>query len=182
MEPSKIVKIHDLYFEPLILAADIRERVGAIGAILNRDYLDRNPLFISILNGSFIFTADLVRSFDGQCEVRFVKLSSYAGTQSVGSVTTVMGIDVPIADRDIILVEDIVDSGRTFVYFIEQLRKAGPASIRTVSLLVKPDAHMVDVHVDLWGFQIENRFVVGYGLDYDEAGRNLPDIYVKIDD
>ena len=176
-QPAQI-QLHDLSFKPLINQEAIQARVAELGAELTRLYEGRVPIFISILSGSFVFTSDLLRAFDGTCEIRFVKLSSYTGTQSTGEVKTVMGVDIPLKGRDVVVVEDIIDSGRTFHYFLQQLAAAEPASIRTVTFLVKPSALKYEVQMDLKGFEIENEFVVGYGLDYDELGRNLPALYV----
>lgn len=175
------MQIHDLHFKPLITAEEIQARVTAIGSALTAQYQGKNPLFISILSGAFVFASDLIRSFDDHCEVGFVKLSSYKGTRSSGDVQTVMGLEKDLKDRHIILVEDIVDTGRTLHFFVGHLREQEPASICIVSLLCKPDALQFPVTIDYTGFEIPDEFVVGYGLDYDGLGRNLPDILVKED-
>ena len=155
----------------------VQERVRELGAEITAQYKDKRPLFISILSGAFVFASDLMRAFDGDCEVGFVKLSSYAGTRSSGSVQTVMGLEKDLHGRHLIVVEDIVDTGRTLHFFIDHLRQQNPASICTITFLRKPDAAEFPVAVDYVGFDIENRFVVGYGLDYEGLGRNLPGIY-----
>jgi hypoxanthine phosphoribosyltransferase len=174
---SKHVKLHDLKFEPFIKHEQILARVQELGAELSARYTGGCPLFVSILNGSFVFTADLMRAYSGQAEVSFVRLSSYEGTTTKGEVHQVMGLDKQITGRDVILVEDIVDTGSTLLYFLEELAKHNPASVVVVTLLIKPDALRFDIPVDYTGFSISDRFVVGYGLDYDGLGRNLPDIY-----
>jgi hypoxanthine phosphoribosyltransferase len=176
----RMIQLHDLQFVPLYSEAQVQDRVRVLGAQLMQRYADKRPLFISILSGAFVFASDLMRAFPGDCEVSFVKLSSYAGTQSTGTVQTVMGLEkAELEGRHLIVVEDIVDSGRTLHFFHEHLRQHAPASICTVAFLSKPDALAFPVVVDMVGFDIEDRFVVGYGLDYDGLGRNLPGIYVK---
>lgn len=175
--PSDHVQLHDLLFVSLINEAAVRERVQALGAELTQAYRGKNPLFISILSGAFVFAADLMRAFEDTCEVGFVKLASYTGTRSSGDVQTVMGLEKDLRGRHVIVVEDIVDSGRTLHFFLEHLKAQGPASVCTVAFLRKPDAQEFPVQVDYVGFDIQNRFVVGYGLDYDGLGRNLPGVY-----
>lgn len=177
IDPSDHIQLHDLLFTALFSEKKVQERVQELGFVITQEYHDKQPLFISILSGAFVFAADLMRAFDGNCEVGFVKLASYSGTQSSGSVQTVMGLENDLRDRHIIVVEDIVDSGRTLHFFLEHLRAQNPASICTVAFLRKPEAVEFPVQVDHVGFEIENRFVVGYGLDYDGLGRNLPGIY-----
>ena len=176
MSPS--IHIRDLTFVPFLSETAVKERVDALGAALTEQYADKNPLFISILSGAFVFAADLIRAFDGHCEVGFVKLSSYKGTRSTGDVQTVMGLEKDLSNRHLIIVEDIVDTGRTLHFFHNYLREKQPASICTVALLRKPDAAEFAVPVEYVGFDIENRFVLGYGLDYDGLGRNLPGVFV----
>ncbi len=175
--PSDHVQLHDLLFVTHIPESKVKERVQEIGALLTQQYQDKNPLFISILSGAFVFAADLMRAFQGNCEVGFVKLSSYSGTRSSGEVQTVMGLEKDLRDRHIIVVEDIVDTGRTLHFFQDYLRAQSPASVCTVTFLRKPDAAQFSVDVDYVCFDIEDRFVVGYGLDYEGLGRNLPGIY-----
>jgi hypoxanthine phosphoribosyltransferase len=173
------MQIHDLEFKPFLSALQIQDRVQAIGAALTAQYEKDNPLFISILSGAFVFASDLIRAFDAPCEIGFVKLSSYKGTRSSGDVQTVMGLEKNLEGRHLIVVEDIVDTGRTLHFFLEHLRSQKPASVCTVALLCKPDALQFEVPIDYIGFEIPDEFVVGYGLDYDGLGRNLPDLLVK---
>ncbi len=180
MDTEKTIKIRDLKFKPMITALEIHNRTVELGAILNQHYGDKIPLFVSILSGAFVFASDLIRQFDGDCEIGFVKLASYSGTRSTGDIKTVMGLEKDLKNRHIIVVEDIIDTGKTLHFFLEHLYQQSPASVCTVSLLRKPDALQVEVQADHIGFDIENRFVVGYGLDYDGLGRNLPDIYQVI--
>lgn len=171
------ISIKDLTFEPLISETEVQTRVKEIGALLTEQYQGKTPLFISILSGAFVFASDLIRAFDGDCEIGFVKISSYSGTKSTGVVQTVMGLEKDLTDRHLIVVEDIIDTGRTLHFFLDHLREQKPASIATVAFLRKPEAVEFPIPVEWVGYDIENRFVVGYGLDYDGLGRNLPAIY-----
>ncbi len=174
-----MVQLHDLHFKPLISEAQVQARVRELGAALTERYAAQNPLFISILSGAFIFASDLMRAFDGACEVSFVKLASYSGTRSTGDVQTVMGLDgAQLHGRHLIVVEDILDTGRTLHFFLDYLRQHAPASICTVTFLRKPDAAQFTVPIDHVGFDIADKFVVGYGLDYEGLGRNLPGVFV----
>jgi hypoxanthine phosphoribosyltransferase len=175
-----MLQIHDLQFRPLISAEEIDARVQTIGAALTTQFSEHKPLFISILSGAFVFASDLFRAFDAPCEIGFVKLASYSGTRSSGDVQTVMGLEKDLKGRHIIVVEDIVDTGRTLHFFLNHLQEKEPASICTVSLLCKPDAMLFPISIDYTGFEIPDEFVVGYGLDYDGLGRNLRDIHVKV--
>lgn len=172
------MQIHDLSFQPLLSAHQIQLRVSAIASNLSIAYENKCPLFISVLNGAFVFASDLLREFKGPCEIAFVKLESYTGTTSSGKIQTVLGLTQPIEGRDVIIVEDIVDSGRTLHLFINSLKLQKPNSICTVALLFKPEAIQFPVYLDHVGFELPNDFVVGYGLDYNGLGRNLPDLYV----
>ena len=175
--PKDHIQLHDLLFVTLYTEKQVQQRVQELGAALTKQYKNKKPLFVSILSGAFVFAADLMRAFDGNCTVGFVKLASYSGTQSTGQVQTVMGLENDLKGRHIIVVEDIVDSGRTLHYFLEHLREQKPASICTVALLRKPDAIKFPIEVEYAGFDIDDRFVVGYGLDYEGLGRNLPGVY-----
>lgn len=175
---SENIQIRDLSFLPYLSEMEVQARVSELGAALTKEYADKNPLFISILSGAFVFAADLIRAFDGNCEVGFVKLASYSGTRSTGDVQTVMGLEKDLRGRHVIVVEDIIDTGRTLHFFLDHLRNQEPASICTVAFLRKPDAALFPVLVDHAGFDIADQFVIGYGLDYDGWGRNLPGIFV----
>lgn len=179
---SNLIQLHDLKFRPMISAAKIKRRVREIGSALSEDFAGKNPIFIPILNGAFMFAADLVRAFRGDCELAFVQLKSYSGTGSTGEVRMILDIErAKIEGRHLILVEDILDSGRTLHHFLQHLAIQKPASISTVVLLRKPAAVEFPIEVRQLGFDIENKFVVGYGLDYDDLGRNLPSIFVLSD-
>lgn len=174
---KKFITAHDLTFETYLDSQRIAQRVAELGKQIKKDYDGKRPLIISVLNGAFVFTADLVRAIDLECEVVFVRFSSYQGTSSSGEIKTVYGVDIPLEGRHVIVVEDIVDSGRTLNHFLKDLSAKKPASVRLAALLLKPDALKFPLRVDYLGFEIPDKFVIGYGLDYDELGRNLPDIY-----
>lgn len=172
------ILIHDKVFTPFIKAEKIRHRVSQLAARISAEYADKKPLMLGILNGSFIFAADLFRDLTIEAEISFIKLASYKGTSSSGHVITAIGMEENIAGRHIIIVEDIVDTGRTLSSFLPEIRLRQPASVRIAAFLTKPQALQFDLKTDYTGFEIENKFVVGYGLDYDGLGRNLPDLYI----
>ena len=176
-----VVKIIDKTFKTSIPEAEIRKRVKAVADRINRDMADKNPILIAVLNGSFIFAADLMRMLTIPCEISFVKLASYEGTTSSGKITEVLGINEDLSGRTVIIVEDIVDTGLTMKRMIETLGTRNPASIHVCTLLVKPDKLTVDLNIEYAAMEIPNDFIVGYGLDYDQQGRNLPDIYTVVD-
>ena len=174
----KEVKLKDKEFRVSIPAEKIQEVIAEMAAKINNDYTDKNvPLFISILNGSFMFTADLLKHISFNCEITFLKLSSYQGTSTTGTVKQLIGVNEKIADRDIVVLEDIVDTGITLEQIIEQLKIYNPSSVKVASLLFKPAAYQKSINIDYVGMEIPNDFIIGYGLDYDGLGRNLADIY-----
>lgn len=172
------VTIHDKTFVPFISAEKIQERVKEMGAEINKDYLDKRPLLIAVLNGSAIFMADLLRHIHTACEIAFIRVSSYQGTESSGAVKNIMGLTDDLNGRHVILVEDIIDTGDTAKYLIDEINSKNPASLRFATILFKPAALRQDIKPEYVGFEIDPSFVVGYGLDYDGLGRNLADIYV----
>ncbi len=171
------VQIHDKTFSPFISEEAIREKVDELSVSLNHDYRDKNPIFIAILNGAFIFAADLFKSLRINAEISFIKLASYKGMKSSGQVITAIGLDVEIFGRHVVILEDIVDTGKTLHEFLPQLWHQQPASIKIVALLHKPAAQAYPIKVDYTGFEIPDKFVVGYGLDYNGLGRNTAAIY-----
>jgi hypoxanthine phosphoribosyltransferase len=179
---ADVVVLHDLHFAPLITEQLVQGKVNELGQLLQTTQGDNQPLFISILSGAFIFTADLVRAFGKPCEIAFVKLASYDGTRSTGEIQTLLKLDKSLAGRHVVVVEDIVDTGRTLHYFLDQVAMQNPASLTTVAFLRKPEALEYPVKIDLVGFDINDQFVVGYGLDYNGLGRNLKGLYVQIAD
>lgn len=175
------VRIHDKIFIPFISKEVIKERVAAIAKEINNAYADKNPLLIGILNGSFIFAADLFRELTIAAEISFIKLASYKGTSTTGHVVTAIGLEENLDNRHILIVEDIIDTGKTLNSFLPEIHHRQPASVAIVAFLTKPGALQYDVKPGYTAFEIENKFVVGYGLDYDGHGRNLPDLYILKD-
>jgi hypoxanthine phosphoribosyltransferase len=171
------IQVLDKTFEPYLKEAAIQEKITELAGQLNKDYAGKRPLFLSILNGSFLFTADLFKQITIEAEVSFIKLASYKGTSSTGNVITAIGLDMNVKDRHIIILEDIIDTGKTLHHYLPQLDSMQPASVKIAVLLNKKEALQYPVQVDYSCFDIPNKFVVGYGLDYDGLGRNSKDIY-----
>lgn len=171
------IKIHDKYFVPWLAEETIQQRVKDIAAQIDEDYQGKKPLFIGVLNGAFMFAADLFKHITIDAEISFIKLASYKGTKSTGQVITAIGLEVEIHDRHIIIVEDIIDTGKTLNEFLPQIRNQQPASLKIAVLLHKPEATVYPINIDYCCFSIPNKFVVGYGLDYDGLGRNISSIY-----
>lgn len=176
-----VVKILDKTFKTSIPEVEIKKHVKEVADRINHDMAGKNPLLIAVLNGSFIFAADLMRMITIPCEISFVKLASYEGTTSSGKITEVLGINEDLNGRTVIIVEDIVDTGLTMKRMIETLGTRNPKSIHICTLLLKPDKLTVDLDIEYAAMQIPNDFIVGYGLDYDQQGRNLPDIYTVVE-
>lgn len=175
------LNIGDLTFQPYISASEIREKVEEMGQQIRERHAHSNPLFLVILNGAFIFAADLVRACQVPCEITFTRLSSYEGLSSTGQVETLIELNEDIKGRPIIIVEDIIDTGKTLSHFLPILQKSAPSSIEIAAFLVKREAMEYPLKIDYWGYEIPNDFVIGYGLDFDEKGRELPAIYQKVD-
>ncbi len=175
------IRILDKEFDKNIPYERIEAAVRDMSARIYDDYQGRQPLFLCVLNGAFMFAADLFKHYPDPCEISFIKLSSYRDTQSTGEVKTLIGLDKDIGGREVIILEDIVDTGITVAHLVEDLTRYQPASIRLATLLLKPDAVQTDVKPDYVGLEIPNDFIVGYGLDYNGFGRNYKDIY-KITD
>ncbi len=173
-----IVKLHDKSFRPFISSKEIDKAIKNVAIKIQKDYENKKPLFLGILNGSFLFTADLVREFDGDCEVSFLRMASYEGTATTGTVNTIMGLKESLKDRHVIIIEDIVDTGNTVEKLFEELEKEKPASLKIATLLYKPKAYTKQIPIDYVAKEVGNEFLVGYGLDYDGLGRNLKDIYI----
>lgn len=176
-------QIADLDFEILITAQQIEERVKTIGKQISEDFKDTVPVLVGVLNGSFLFIADLIKQVSIPCEINFTKLASYyGGTISTLKIREDIDLTVDIKGRDVLIIEDIVDTGNTAHYLIDKLKEREPASLKLCSLLLKPSALQKQIdELKYVGFEIENEFVVGYGLDYKEMGRNLVDIYKKVE-
>lgn len=174
------ITVHDKTFGPYLSEEDIQQEVKKIAAAINEDYAGLRPICIPILNGSFMFAADLFKNLTIDAEICFIKLASYKGTSSSGQLITAIGLDIDLIGRDIIIIEDIVDTGKTLNEFLPKLLHHQPASLKIAALLHKPDAVIYPIRIDYLGFSIPNKFVVGYGLDYDGLGRNLKEIYQLI--
>jgi hypoxanthine phosphoribosyltransferase len=176
------IKVHDKTFTPYITVQQIDEQINKLAADINRDYAGKNPLFIAILNGSFMFASDLFKALTIEAEICFIKLASYKGTKSTGNVITSIGLDEPLTNRHVIIIEDIVDTGKTLNEFLPQLFNQQPASLKIAALLHKPEALQHPVKIDYLGFNVPNKYLLGYGLDYDGLGRNLKEIYRLVED
>lgn len=170
-------KVLDKVFVPFLSGGQIQEQVQRIAHEIEADLADKNPLFICILNGSFMFASDLFKVLSIPAEICFIKLASYKGTKSTGHVITAIGLDIPLKDRHVIVLEDIVDTGKTLTAFLPEIKNQHPASLSICALLHKPEALEYPMELKYLGFNIPNKFVVGYGLDYDGFGRNLAEIY-----
>jgi len=179
MQMEKI-KVHDKIFVPYLSEQEIQQQIKKMADAINADYAGLRPMFIAILNGSFMFAADLFKQITIDAEICFIKLASYKGASSSGQVITAIGLDVDLIGKDLIILEDIVDTGKTLNAFLPKLMHQQPLSLKIAALLHKPDAMKFPIRIDYLGFSIPNKFVVGYGLDYDGLGRNLKEIYQVI--
>jgi hypoxanthine phosphoribosyltransferase len=175
------IKVHDKNFETYLSEEVIQQKIKELAAAIDKDYQNKRPLFIAILNGSFIFAADLFKQLTINAEICFIKLASYKGTRSTGHVITAIGLDHDLYNRDVLIIEDIVDTGKTLNTFLPQLEHQHPASLKIVALLHKSEATKYSIPIHYTGFVIPDKFVVGYGLDYDGLGRNLKEIYQLAD-
>lgn len=175
------VQVKDKFFSVSIPEAEILNRVKEVAEQISEDLKGQKPIFLSVLNGSFVFAADLLRNISTPCEITFVRMSSYSGTKSTGHVKELIGLSEDIEGRTVVVVEDIIDSGLTMKELLAALQKKHPAEIRIASLLVKPDNLKVQLDIPYCCFKIPNDFIVGYGLDYDGEGRNLRDIYTVVE-
>lgn len=175
------IKVRDREFTVSIPEALIMQRVAEIAARISADLKDENPLFLAVLNGSFVFAADLMRGITTPCEITFVRMASYAGTESTGNVKQLIGLKEAIEGRTVVIVEDIIDSGLTMQELLKTLQAQKPKEIRIAALLVKPGNLKVELDIPYCCFEIPNDFIVGYGLDYDGEGRNLRSIYTVVE-
>ncbi len=171
------MQIHDRQFDIYISSDKIKQRIDAIAAAVNEDYAGKNPLFLSVLNGAFIFAADIYREITIPSEMAFIKLKSYKNMETTGKVRELLGLEHNIFDRNIIIIDDIVDTGKTLDHIMEDFKALGAKSIEIMTLLYKPGANDHSLPLKYVGFDISNDFVVGYGMDYNGYGRNLKDIY-----
>lgn len=176
------IEVHGLTFRLYISREQIAGKIAEMGRQVSRDYKGKSPIFLAVLNGAFMFAADLIRACEIDCAITFIRLSSYEGLNSSGQLKTVIGLrEEDVRGRDVIIIEDIVDTGHTMFNFLPQLEALGPASVAVASLLVKTEALECDIDIRYTGFEIPTKFVIGYGLDYDGLGRNIPDIYQLAD-
>jgi adenylate kinase len=176
-----VIRLHDLYFKPFLTVPQIAVAIDHLAAQINRDLMDETPVFLGILNGSYMVLADLTRKFEGNCEIAFIRAKSYVGTQSTGDVTLDLQLDIDLEGRTVVIVEDIVDSGLTVVTLSRKLQHHKPKTLKIATLFLKPDVYKQALPIDYVGQEIENKFVVGYGMDYNNLGRNLPALYVQTD-
>lgn len=174
---KKSVTIHGLKFMLLVSSGKIQDAVSRIAKKIDRDFKDRNPLFIAVLNGSFLFAADLLRKIKIECGISFIKVSSYSGTRSSGKVNTLIGVNENLLKRPVIILEDIVDSGNTLEAVLAEIKKHNPDEISVATLFFKPEVYQKKNALNYIGIKVPDKFLVGYGLDYDGSGRNLSDIY-----
>ncbi|MEP7164923.1 MAG: hypoxanthine phosphoribosyltransferase [Ferruginibacter sp.] len=175
-----VIEVYGKQFQPYLTAEEIDKQIKRLGVAINKDYSGKRPLFIAILNGSFMFASDLFKELTIDAEICFIKLASYKGTTSTGHVITSIGLDESLKDRHVVVLEDIVDTGKTLSEFLPQLENHQPASLKIAALLHKPDALVHPLTIDYLGFSVPNKFLLGYGLDFDGLGRNLKEIYQLI--
>ena len=176
-----MIQLHDLRFKPFLSAQEIQTAVEKMAAQIQADHQAITPLFLGILNGSFMVTADLLKAYTAACEVSFVKLASYEGTSTTHEVKQLLGLNQDLKGRHVVVVEDIVDTGNTVVEIVNLLKDSGAASVKIATLFLKPEAYQKSIAIDYVALEIPNKFIVGYGLDYDGLGRNLPEVYQLAD-
>ncbi len=177
----EVLQVHDKKFKPFLSALQIDEQIKRLATEIDKDYKNKRPLFIAILNGSFMFASDLFKEITIEAEICFIKLASYKGTKSSGQVITAIGLDIDLHGRDVIVIEDIVDTGKTLSHFLPQLQHHQPSSLKIAALLHKPQATVYPIVINYLGFTVPNIFLLGYGLDYDGLGRNIKEIYQLTD-
>lgn len=179
---ERVIRLHDKTFEVMIPAERIDGAVSAVAEQINRDYADKpNPLFVGVLNGSFMFMSDLMKKIEFDCELSFVKIASYSGVQSSGDVKELIGLHNDIEGRHVVIVEDIVDTGNSIEHMVRMLERYKPASVEVCTLFFKPASYSKTLPIRYRALEIGNEFIVGYGLDYNQLGRNLKDVYVVKD-
>jgi hypoxanthine phosphoribosyltransferase len=177
---STQISLHNKYFRPYLPAARLAEAVDTLATRLSADYAGRQPLFVVVLTGAFMFASDLMKRMTEPCEIVFIRVASYDGTASSGKVEEILGLREDVQGRHLIIVEDIVDTGTTMHHLLPKLRAQGPASVEIATLFFKPESLRHPLELNYVALEIPNDFVVGYGLDYDGLGRNLPDVYVAV--
>lgn len=173
----ELIKINDKTFEPYVSAEELNQIAERMASEVYQDLQESRPIFIAVLNGSFMFAADFLRHYKGECEISFVKMASYQGTQSTGKIHQLIGLSTPVEGRDVVILEDIIDTGNTLEEIYRLFENQKVKSFRIATLFFKPDAYKKNLKIDYVGKPIPNRFIVGYGLDFDEIARNLPQVY-----
>ena len=173
----ELIKINDKTFEPYVSAEELNQIAERMASEVYQDLQESRPIFIAVLNGSFMFAADFLRHYKGECEISFVKMASYQGTQSTGKIHQLIGLSTPVEGRDVVILEDIIDTGNTLEEIYRLFENQKVKSFRIATRFFKPDAYKKDLKIDYVGKPIPNRFIVGYGLDFDEIARNLPQVY-----
>ena len=176
------IQVNDRNFRPYLTVSQIDTEIKRLAKSINEDYAGKRPLFICILNGAFMFASDLFKLITIDAEISFIKLASYKGTRSTGHVITSIGLDEPLKDRHVVILEDIVDTGKTLKEFLPQLYDQRPSSLKIAALLHKPDALQHPITIDYLGFNVPNKFLLGFGLDFDGLGRNLKEIYQLVEE
>lgn len=172
-----VIQLHDKQFVPFISAAEIDEAVARMAAKISEDMKDETPVFVGVLNGAFMVVSDLMKHYRKPCEISFVKLSSYEGTSSTQDVKQLIGLNQDLTGRTVVIIEDIVDTGNTVVQLKQMFESRNVKDLKIATLFFKPEAYTKDITLDYIGFEIPNKFIVGYGLDYDGLGRNIPEVY-----
>lgn len=176
-----MIQLHDKQFVQFITAQEIDVAITKLASQVERDFANETPIFIGVLNGSFMVVSDFVKKYQSPCEVSFIKMASYEGTSSTNTVKQLIGLDQDLSGRVVVLIEDIVDTGNTLVALQEMFAQKNVAQLKIATLFFKPEAYNKDIKIDYIGIEIPNKFIVGYGLDYDGLGRNLPEIYQLAD-
>tara|TARA_Y100000589_G_scaffold230024_1_gene217445 strand:+ start:3079 stop:3615 length:537 start_codon:yes stop_codon:yes gene_type:complete len=174
----KKVRLKDKNFQLFIDSKELNNSIESLSNKINQDYSDREPIFLCVLNGAFVFAAELIKRFNHECQVSFVKLSSYQGVQSSGTINSLIGLNEDIKEKDVIIVEDIVDTGQTIANIVENILNKNPRSIEVATLLYKPKSYQKQIPIKYRAIEIGNDFIVGFGLDYNGLGRNLEEIYI----
>ena len=178
---QKMIHLHDKTFEPFISSEEIDFAVKNMAKQMDDDFFDEVPVFVGVLNGAFMVLSDLMKHYRGMCEVSFVKMASYEGTKTTNEVKQLIGLNQDLEGRTVVIVEDIVDTGNTLSQFLPQIYNHQPASLKIAALLHKPEALIHSIKIDYLGFKVPNKFLLGYGLDYDGLGRNLREIYKLVE-
>lgn len=176
-KPKKVLQLHDKQFEPFISAEEIDFAVASMAAQVEADFAEDTPIFFGVLNGAFMVVSDFMKHYKSPCEVSFIKMASYEGTASTNEVKQLIGLNQDLSGRTVVVIEDIVDTGNTLVELKALFKKQNVAHFKIATLFFKPEAYKKDIKIDYVGIRIPNKFIVGYGLDYDGLGRNLPEVY-----